>query len=87
VFNFACNYKVQTEKNSHFISRYTYISVQIHKVNHAAASGLYDTPLCTQNYMIKGNMAYEDRKIRVNTMGTKTIGIEDKETILHNFKM
>lgn len=36
---------------------------------------------------MKGNMAYEDRKIRANTMGTQTVGIEDKKTLLHNFKM
>jgi hypothetical protein len=53
----------------------------------SAASGLYGTPPCTQNYMMKGNVAHEERKIRANTMGTWTIGIEDKKILLHNFKM
>jgi len=39
-------------------------------VNHAAACGLYGRPHCTQNCMIKRNMAYEDRKIWANTTGT-----------------
>jgi hypothetical protein len=56
-------------------------------VHHAAASGLYVTPPCTQNYMMKGNMAYEDRKIRAYTMGIETAGIEGKKTLLPNFKM
>jgi hypothetical protein len=55
-------------------------------VNHAA-SGLYGTPSCTQNYMIKGNMAYEYRKVWANTMGKQTLGTEEKKALLHNFKM
>jgi len=39
-----------------------------------------------KNYMIKRNMAYEDRKIWANTAGPQTKGIGNKKTILHNFK-
>jgi hypothetical protein len=52
-----------------FISWYIYISVQSYVVNHKA-SGLYGTPPCTQNYMMKENMGYEERKITANTNGT-----------------
>lgn len=94
MFNFASNYKVtinffgwyKQKKKKYFISGYIYISVQLYMVNNAA-SGLYGTPPCTHNYMMKGNMAYEDRKIRANKMGTQTTGIEDKKALWHNFKM
>jgi hypothetical protein len=55
-------------------------------VNHAAC-GVYGTPPHAQNYLMKGNVAYEDRTIQANTTGKQSIGTEDTRILAHYFKM